>query len=190
MKTNTIGEHGDLSATPGTRAWAVAVKREIDASLGDIQSQHEHLILMLGGMKEHAGYRVLASRDGQPFQSHEEFCITPQPHGLGYALSDIEAIINERIDSSSRNLCIRTGHGNNNCSVCGKWDEETQDDLVIYVEGTDDAVCWSCASLDAPELVKALEEMKPLQLTVNLVRHPVEQEQKSRTVEVIYKDAP
>jgi hypothetical protein len=53
-------------------------------------------------------------------------------------------------------LCIKPGHGNNPCLLCTRWKEETQSDFVIFVEGTDEAVCWACAHQYSPQLVDAV----------------------------------
>lgn len=46
--------------------------------------------------------------------------------------------------STGLRLCIKEGHANEPCQICGRWTEETQGDIALYVEGTSDAVCTPC----------------------------------------------
>ncbi|MEH2374197.1 hypothetical protein [Nostoc sp.] len=91
----TLGNAGDLTAPPGSRPWAIAVKLEIQAVLHDAVFNAQQLKAWRDLMKEYNGYQQLVDERGKPFKSYEELCKTQPPFGLGYESSDIDKIINE-----------------------------------------------------------------------------------------------
>lgn len=95
-------EAGDLSAPPGSRLWSQAVRLEIQALLHDTESNADRLNRNLEGMREHAGYRQLEDRAGQPYPTFEAFCVEPPPAGLGYDLEALEHIVVERRSARAR----------------------------------------------------------------------------------------
>lgn len=105
-RTSTVGEAGDMNASPGSREWALAVSLEIYAILNDVRGDAEHLDVMLTLFREHKGWQQLADRRGRPFASYEVFCVAPRPHGLGYRTEDIDRIIGERRDREARSRAV------------------------------------------------------------------------------------
>jgi hypothetical protein len=106
-------ETGDLDATPGTRPWAIAVRRLAHNALLDERSKAKHLGNLLALIREHKGFSVLTDGQGEPFVSFEAFCQTPRPFGLGYEAQVIERIIEERKSAEARaqRAISVSGHG-------------------------------------------------------------------------------
>lgn len=98
----TLGETGDLSAEPGTRAWAIAMRLEIAALLHKEEASAGRLAWLTKAMEEHAGYRQLADQHGRPFTSWRAFCEAKAPWGLGYDPAMLTRIINERLSVQER----------------------------------------------------------------------------------------
>jgi hypothetical protein len=96
VRESIMGEVGNLSAPPGSRDWAIAVRLELQFTLNNVKGDAEHLDDMIALIREHQGYRQLTNRKGRPFLSYESFCVEPQPFGLGYRTEDINRIIGER----------------------------------------------------------------------------------------------
>jgi hypothetical protein len=78
-----LGDPGDLSAPPGSRPWATAVRGELIATLHNIRFYADHLASMNRLMREHDGYKQLYDSRGQPFSDYAAFCVEPEPWGLG-----------------------------------------------------------------------------------------------------------
>ena len=95
-RSSLLDEHGDLGAEPGSRPWAVAVRREIQSGLKNVKSKAEHLEVMIRGFEKHHGYKQLNDWDGNPFVSYEYFCLAKYPYGLGYSKNHIDQIVHER----------------------------------------------------------------------------------------------
>jgi hypothetical protein len=102
MNTETIGEVGNLSAPPGSRDWAVAVRLKIQAGLSSTLSDAASLSGWLRMMERHNGYKQLPDANGQTFPSYRAFCEAKQPWGLGYAPDAIERLLAERMTPSDR----------------------------------------------------------------------------------------
>ncbi len=99
VRTVTIGEAGNLAAPPGSQAWAIAVRLQIQSLLKDNESSVKHLQTWLRGMEEYAGYRQLPDESGKMFSSYAEFCKAKSPWGLGYPPEVIDWIIRERVSA-------------------------------------------------------------------------------------------
>lgn len=99
VRTVTIGEAGNLAASPGSQAWAIAVRLQIQSLLKNNESSVRHLQTWLRGMEEHAGYRQLPDENGKMFSSYAEFCKAKPPWGLGYPPEVIDWIIRERVSA-------------------------------------------------------------------------------------------
>lgn len=91
----TLGNAGDLTALPGSRAWAIAVRLEMQAVLHDAMFNAQQLKAWRDLMKEYDGYQQLVDEHGKPFKTYEELCKTQPPFGLGCEASDIDKIIKE-----------------------------------------------------------------------------------------------
>jgi len=98
----TLGETGDLSAPPGSRPWAIAVRLEIEACLHNTQTSAARLAWLIQTMEEHAGYKQLTDERGQVFATYRAFCEAKPPWGLGYSPDVIDRIINERKTAQQR----------------------------------------------------------------------------------------
>lgn len=83
-KAIPLDEVGDISAPPGSREWALAVRLELQSVLHDTTYSGERLQRLLRAMEQHAGYQHLAGSDGEPFLTYRAFCIAAPPFGLGY----------------------------------------------------------------------------------------------------------
>jgi hypothetical protein len=87
---------GDLCAPKGSYDHILAVHEEAKAALNNATTSREEVQAWVGLLKENANFRQLRDARGYQFMLWEEFCTTPQPHGLGYDPEAIEAIIAER----------------------------------------------------------------------------------------------
>ncbi|MHC5935204.1 hypothetical protein [Nostoc sp.] len=91
----TLGNAGDLTALPGSRAWAIAVRLEIQAVLHDAMFNAQQLKAWRDLMKEYDGYQQLVDEYGKTFKTYEELCKAQPPFGLGCESSNIDKIIKE-----------------------------------------------------------------------------------------------
>jgi hypothetical protein len=91
----TLGEAGDLSAPPGSRLWAIAMRGEMRLCLNDTTSNRDRLTWMHDAMIEHKGYLQLVSQSGTSFRTFRSFCEEPKPWGLGYSESVLQKLIEE-----------------------------------------------------------------------------------------------
>ncbi|MEJ1936998.1 hypothetical protein WDZ92_42950 [Nostoc sp. NIES-2111] len=91
----TLGNAGDLTATPGSLSWAIAVRLEMQAVLHDAMFNAQQLKAWHDLMKEHHGYQQLVDEHGNYFKSYEELCKARPPFGLGCESSTIEKIIKD-----------------------------------------------------------------------------------------------
>lgn len=85
-----LEEVGELSAPPGSRLWAIAVKEELVSALVNTSFSVEHLRSWRDSMQRLSGYRQLVDERGQPFETYEDFCRARPPFGLGCEPSDID----------------------------------------------------------------------------------------------------
>jgi hypothetical protein len=107
MRESIMGDIGNLSAPPGSRDWAVAVRLELQFTLNNVKGDAEHLDAMISLIREHQGYRQLTNLKGRTFLSYESFCVEPQPFGLGYRIEDINRIIGERRATAAKDLAAQ-----------------------------------------------------------------------------------
>ncbi len=87
---------GDLTATPGSREWAIAVRLELQGTLYDIKAHTRHLDAMYRLMATHTGYEQLTDEQGQPFADFTAFCLARPPYGLGMPPEVIDRLIQDR----------------------------------------------------------------------------------------------
>lgn len=88
--TGDLIETGDLSAEPGTREWAAAVRLEMWRCLDDANSDHQGLNRFVETFTEFEGWRSLTSSIGWPYSSFEDFCLDSRPDGLGLSRATLE----------------------------------------------------------------------------------------------------
>jgi hypothetical protein len=98
----TLGEPGDLTAAPGSREWAIAVRLELQSGIRETKSDAASVLSWRRLFEKHAGYRVLPDADGQPFQSYRAFCEAQPPRGLGYDPDVLAQILEERKTAQQR----------------------------------------------------------------------------------------
>lgn len=98
----TLGNAGELTALPGSRPWAIAVRLEMQSVLHDTVFNAQQLRAWRDLMKQYAGYRQLVDQHGKPFKNYDELCKAKPPFGLGWDASDIDQIINE-LESANTN---------------------------------------------------------------------------------------
>ena len=91
-KIATLGERGDLEATPGSRPWAIAVSGQIRYILRNAESSVLHAKRFIRLLEEHEGYKTLEDSRGRPFRTFAAFCQAKPPYGLGYDPTVIERI--------------------------------------------------------------------------------------------------
>lgn len=91
-REQVLGELGNIAATPGSRDWAVAVRMETQYQLHRAESNAGGVRAWVQLFKEHSGYKALTSKHGKPFESFEEYCLAPEPYGLGCPLEVLEAL--------------------------------------------------------------------------------------------------
>ncbi|MGF1932814.1 MAG: hypothetical protein RM347_000185 [Nostoc sp. ChiQUE02] len=109
----TLGNAGDLTAPPGSQAWAIAVRLEMQAVLHDAVFNAQQLKAWRDLMKEYDGYQQLVDEYGKPFKTYEELCKAQPPFGLGCEPSDIDKIIKELESSNTKAFDIEDNHLNN-----------------------------------------------------------------------------
>jgi hypothetical protein len=93
-----IGEAGDLRAPPGSRSWAIALRLELQGLLHDSESSAQRLQRLSHLMQQHDGFAQLRDEHGRPFADFAAFCLARPPFGLGLHPSDLEGIVQERMD--------------------------------------------------------------------------------------------
>ncbi|NEN89009.1 MAG: hypothetical protein F6K48_08825 [Okeania sp. SIO3H1] len=91
----TLGNAGNLNATPGSRPWAIAVRLEMQSVLNDITFNARQLKAWRDLMKKQVGYRQLVNEGGKAFKTYEQFCKAKPPFGLGCVPSEIDQVIQE-----------------------------------------------------------------------------------------------
>lgn len=96
VTTCELGEHASIDATPGTRSWAIAVKREAQAALHNSEFAGANIDAYVKLIIRYKGWAQLSGPKDRPFRDMEDFCKTPEPFGLGYSLDAINSIIEER----------------------------------------------------------------------------------------------
>jgi len=99
---STLNAHGDLSAPPGSRPWAIAVRRELQSAIDNRESDTMNLKRFLLLMEQHEGYKVLTDARGRPFRSYRAFCEARHPIGLGYDPEMLQLVIAERKTAEQR----------------------------------------------------------------------------------------
>lgn len=82
MKTKIIDELGDITATPGTREWAIGVKRKLILLIQERKATESHMTPYLELLEEHEGYRRLEDEGGKTFGSIADFINARYPFGL------------------------------------------------------------------------------------------------------------
>ena len=88
-------EMGDLSATPGSRLWAIAVADVLRRELHTTTHSREHLDAMTTAFREHEGWHHLITESGRAFGSWREFCEARVPFGLGYDPEALDKLLRE-----------------------------------------------------------------------------------------------
>ena len=155
-RSSLLDEHGDLGAEPGSRPWAVAVRREIQSGLKNVKSKADYLESMVTKFEKHHGYKQLNDWDGNPFVSYEYFCLAKYPYGLGYSKNHIDQIVHER--RSAQALAA-----NPEVKELGehrrptKEEEENKGDNVTFTErGNSSSYLVRRLKRDAPEIAEGL----------------------------------
>ncbi len=87
---------GNLTATPGSRDWAIAVRLELQGTLHDMKADASHLDAMYRLMLTHKGYEQLTDEQGRPFADFTAFCLARLPYGLGMPPAMIDRLIEDR----------------------------------------------------------------------------------------------
>lgn len=97
----TLSGGGDINATPGSQAWAIAVRNELNLRIKNNESDARHLQRLARLMEEHQGYAQLMTRNGRPFASWRQFCTTEAPYGLGYDPEMLRRVVEERVTAQA-----------------------------------------------------------------------------------------
>jgi hypothetical protein len=98
----TLGEAGDLTAEPGSREWAIAVRLEMISGIRDTKSDAASVLSWRRLFEKHEGYSVLPDQYGQPFKSYRAFCEASPPWGLGYDPDVLAQVLEERKSAQAR----------------------------------------------------------------------------------------
>lgn len=107
LSIETLGEPGDLTAEPGSRPWAIAMRGEMILCLSDTESNRDRLSWMHDEMTAQKGYTQLVNQHGAPFSTFREFCEAKPPWGLGYSENALNAIITEYRKQTARQRAER-----------------------------------------------------------------------------------
>ena len=108
-RIEAIDEHGSIDAEPGSKPWAIAVRREAQSALNAREFSSKQLQSWMDLLRDHKGYRQLGDRKGRPFATFEAFCTERQPFGLGYHPGHIDQIIAERREAEAKDLALHFG---------------------------------------------------------------------------------
>jgi len=95
-RVTSLDELGDLNAKPGSRLWTLAVRDNLTGHLRDVEFSSERARSRFQQLQETEGWRQLSDAKGLPFKSFEAFCCCQRPLGLGYEISHVERIIQDR----------------------------------------------------------------------------------------------
>jgi len=77
-----IDELGDLSAEPGSRDWAIAVRHKLLTLIDQKETTEKHIAPYLELMERYEGYKQLDNENDTTFTSVEEFLTANYPFGL------------------------------------------------------------------------------------------------------------
>ncbi len=102
-RVSSLDEVGSLDAPPGSRAWAAAVRLEMQGLIKDHTSSAKHLATWREIMEKYEGWRALSDAYGEPFSTYAEFCKAPVPYGLGHDPAMIDALVKERMSIQALN---------------------------------------------------------------------------------------
>ncbi len=81
-RTSSLIEVGDISAEPGSRQWAAALRLKLWNKLDAADTDHKGLQLFVQTAREFQAWSVLEDENGQHFPSFQAFCRHPRPQGL------------------------------------------------------------------------------------------------------------
>lgn len=84
--TTILDEKGDLSAPPGSPAWAVAIRLRLQYLVHQAQTTDEIIDPLLDKLEETEAYRQLSNEKGLPFRNAIEFYEAKYPYGLDGAM--------------------------------------------------------------------------------------------------------
>ncbi len=89
----TLNEHGDLSATPGSLKWAIAVRAQLGGRIHTAEFARGSVGQMAHLMQKYEGHRQLYNQAGEHFPTYRAFCEEPEPWGLGYDPDVLQRLI-------------------------------------------------------------------------------------------------
>lgn len=84
--TTILDEKGDLSAPPGSPAWAIAIRLRLQYLVHQAQTTDEIIDPLLDKLEETEAYRQLSNEKGKPFRNAIEFYEAKYPYGLDGAM--------------------------------------------------------------------------------------------------------
>lgn len=84
--TTILDEKGDLSAPPGSPAWAIAIRLRLQYLVHQAQTTDEIIDPLLDKLEETEAYRQLSNEKGLPFRNAIEFYEAKYPYGLDGAM--------------------------------------------------------------------------------------------------------
>lgn len=82
-----------LSTPEGSRDWAIGLRYETQAHLGQADPDWEYVAHCLGALLRSSGWRLLRGARGQPFRSFIQLCRAPRPHGLGLTREQVQTVV-------------------------------------------------------------------------------------------------
>jgi hypothetical protein len=92
----SLDDLGDLSATPGSEPWAVAVRNQLQVALAEASVDRKKVATWNDLLMRHEGWKRLKDATGHAFLHYEGFCLAKPPFGLGYDRADLDRICKER----------------------------------------------------------------------------------------------
>lgn len=95
---------GSKVAEVGTVAWAERVRLELMGCVKDIPSHVDRIRRYIDIFQSHRAWTLLRDRNGQPFDTFEAFCSTPQPFGLGMPWQSLRPYVEARIGKRAVDL--------------------------------------------------------------------------------------
>lgn len=99
VRTSTLGDVGNIEASPGTKDWSLAVHNDLMRSLNDMAGDARHARAMKELLLQHDGWKQLTDRKGRRFLSFTHYCTTDQPFGLGYDPDFLSRMFGEAIEA-------------------------------------------------------------------------------------------
>lgn len=86
---------GNPDAPHGSREWCAAKRLEVQSQINDTKARVGSLRIDLKTIRDRGYFLTLQDKNGDSFQTWEDFCQFPRPWGLGFSAAVANAVIEE-----------------------------------------------------------------------------------------------